>query len=226
MARGQDEEARGQGRDDGRDAQQPDQRVVEAADQRRRQRARPAGRAGSCASCRSMIFMATAPASVMVAGIDRSTLPGPRVITNIWPMADDDREGGEGEAPRSAPARRPRRPVNDDRWRARPRARRRRPRARASRSAASARHRRASARLISSAQRQHEDQDRALRADLPVGRDAQEGQERAGERQRHGADHRADRRDAAADELAAAQDHAGDRQQRVAQRRCWRRPRW
>ena len=30
------------------------------------------------------------------------------------------------------------------------------------------------------------------------------------------ADHRADRRDAAADELAAAQDHAGDRQQRVA----------
>jgi hypothetical protein len=27
----------------------------------------------------------TVPASVMVAGIERSMLPGPRVITNIWP---------------------------------------------------------------------------------------------------------------------------------------------
>ena len=34
----------------------------------------------------SAIFMATEPASVMVAGIDRSTLPGPSVMTNIWPM--------------------------------------------------------------------------------------------------------------------------------------------
>ena len=38
-------------------------------------------------SCVSMIFIETAPASVMVAGIDRSTLPGPSVITYIWPMA-------------------------------------------------------------------------------------------------------------------------------------------
>ena len=34
-----------------------------------------------------MIFMATVPASVMLAGIERSTLPGPSVITNIWPIA-------------------------------------------------------------------------------------------------------------------------------------------
>ena len=33
----------------------------------------------------SMIFMATTPESVMVAGIERSTLPGPEVITIIWP---------------------------------------------------------------------------------------------------------------------------------------------
>ena len=45
-------------------------------------------------------------------------------------------------------------------------------------------------------------------------------EERAGQGQRHGADHRADRRHAPADELAAAQDHAGDRQQRVRGRRC------
>ncbi len=31
-------------------------------------------------------FMATAPDSAMLAGIDRSTLPGPVVMTNIWPM--------------------------------------------------------------------------------------------------------------------------------------------
>ena len=31
-------------------------------------------------------FIETAPATVMVAGIDRSTLPGPSVITCIWPM--------------------------------------------------------------------------------------------------------------------------------------------
>ncbi len=33
-----------------------------------------------------MIFIATPPASAMVDGIDRSTLPGPVVMTNIWPM--------------------------------------------------------------------------------------------------------------------------------------------
>ena len=34
----------------------------------------------------SISFIATEPARVMVAGIERSTLPGPRVKTNIWPM--------------------------------------------------------------------------------------------------------------------------------------------
>ena len=34
----------------------------------------------------SITFMATDPASVMVAGMERSTLPGPRVMTNICPM--------------------------------------------------------------------------------------------------------------------------------------------
>ncbi len=34
----------------------------------------------------SITFMATAPASAILAGIDRSTLPGPVVMTNIWPM--------------------------------------------------------------------------------------------------------------------------------------------
>ncbi len=37
--------------------------------------------------CSAMIFMATVPESVIVAGIERSTLPGPRVMTNICPMA-------------------------------------------------------------------------------------------------------------------------------------------
>ena len=38
-------------------------------------------------SAPSMIFMDTAPASVIVAGIERSTLPGPRVMTYICPIA-------------------------------------------------------------------------------------------------------------------------------------------
>ncbi len=35
----------------------------------------------------SIAFIETVPASVMQAGIDRSTLPGPSVTTNIWPRA-------------------------------------------------------------------------------------------------------------------------------------------
>ncbi len=31
-------------------------------------------------------FSATVPASVIVAGTERSMLPGPSVMTNIWPM--------------------------------------------------------------------------------------------------------------------------------------------
>ena len=33
----------------------------------------------------SIALSATVPARVMVAGIDRSILPGPSVMTNIWP---------------------------------------------------------------------------------------------------------------------------------------------
>ena len=33
----------------------------------------------------SITFMATALASPILAGSDRSTLPGPSVMTNIWP---------------------------------------------------------------------------------------------------------------------------------------------
>ncbi|MNE84990.1 hypothetical protein D3C80_1819430 [compost metagenome] len=40
---------------------------------------------------------------------------------------------------------------------------------------------------------EHDDQDRALRADLPVRRDAHEGQERTGERQCQRSDDGADR---------------------------------
>ena len=53
--------------------------------------------------------------------------------------------------------------------------------------------------------------------DLPVGRDVHEGQERRrGQRQGQCADHRADRRNAAADEFAAAQNDARDGKQRIA----------
>jgi hypothetical protein len=34
-----------------------------------------------------MSRIATPPPSVIVAGIERSTLPGPEAITNIWPIA-------------------------------------------------------------------------------------------------------------------------------------------
>ena len=40
---------------------------------------------GTMASLPSMIFMATALASPILAGNERSTLPGPSVMTNIWP---------------------------------------------------------------------------------------------------------------------------------------------
>ena len=189
------------------------------ADGQRHQQARP----GSSSPGVSMTFVATAPASVIVAGIDRSTLPGPERDHEHLAEADDHVEGGEGEGrgqhlagalaageeaggePDAGP-------------------RRARPRATAWRGRRVMRA--CPLRSISTRKRQHDDQDRALRADLPVGRDAQEGEERAGQRQGHGADDGADRRDPPADELAAAQDDAGDREQRVAQRRYWRRPRW
>ena len=34
-----------------------------------------------------MILIATVPARTIVEGIVRSTFPGPRVMTSIWPMA-------------------------------------------------------------------------------------------------------------------------------------------
>ncbi len=65
-------------------------------------------------------------------------------------------------------------------------------------------------------ERQHDDEDCALRADLPVGRDLEEDEEGTGQRQRQGAHHGAQRRDPAADEFATAKDDAGDRVERVA----------
>ena len=59
-------------------------------------------------------------------------------------------------------------------------------------------------------ERQHDDEDRPLCADLPVRRDPQEDEEGAGKRQREGANHRTQRRNAPADELTTAQDHASD----------------
>ena len=56
------------------------------------------------ASLPSMIFMATALARPILAGSERSTLPGPSVMTNIWPMPTitmktaSDRPGGDHAA--------------------------------------------------------------------------------------------------------------------------------
>ena len=69
---------------------------------------------------------------------------------------------------------------------------------------------------MSARESQHDDQNGALRADLPVGRNAHEDEERAGERQSERAEHGAEGRHAAADEFAAAQDDAGDGIERVA----------
>src|SRR4029079_7695915 len=68
------------------------------------------------------------------------------------------------------------------------------------------------------AQGKNDDEDGTLCADLPVGRDAHEDEEGAGERQSERAQHGAYGRNASADEFAAAEDDAGDRIERVAVR--------
>ena len=212
-----DDEARRQRRDDRRNAQRPDQQVVGGADRRSRRRAPPASPTAIMQSLPSMTFMATALASPILAGSDRSTLPGPSVMTNICPtptMTGEDRERqrrrdhaagaiAAGEGDRREPDQQ-RADEGPDPGLGEQLAQR----------AAIVR---ASLRLISDARGQHDDEDGAVGGDLPVGRDVHEGeQRRGGQRQRQRADHRADRRDAAADEFAAAEDHAGDREQRVA----------
>src|SRR5690606_2977971 len=131
-----------------------------------------------------MTFIATEPASVMVAGIDRSTLPGPSVNTNIWPMPTITKKVAKvSAAVISSPPPRP--PVNA---------------IVAAQTAKAATNdqiqglRRIS-RIIAAAQAvdhgtrgEDDDQDRPLRADLPVRRDLEERQERGGERQRQRAD--------------------------------------
>nr|GFA78297.1 hypothetical protein [Tanacetum cinerariifolium] len=138
------------------------------------------------ASWPSMSFMPSAPLRAMLAGIDRSMLPGPVLMTNIWPMPTIAKNVENASAPDSnAPAPCP--PVN-------------------------------TSTIDRRTQRQHENQNRALGADLPVRRDADERQQRAGQYQRQRAQHGADGRHAPADEFTATQNHSGDRQQRVAQR--------
>ncbi len=44
--------------------------------------------------------MATVAARTIVDGMDRSTLPGPSVMTNIWPMATSVEEAAEREGRR------------------------------------------------------------------------------------------------------------------------------
>ncbi len=163
-----------------------------------------------------MTFIATEPASVIVAGIDRSTLPGPSVTTNIWPMPTMTKKVAKvSAAVSSSPPPWP--PVKA---------------MVASQTAiaatkdqsqglsASAREALSSARLRpvdEGAERQHDDQDRALRADLPVGRDAQEGQERARRASASCAPITAPTGETRPPtKLAAAEDDAGDREQRVA----------
>ena len=118
-----------------------------------------------------MIFIATEPASVMVAGIDRSTLPGPSVMTNIWPMPTMTKKVAKvSAAVISSPPPWPRvkamvaSPDEEGRDEG--------PEPGLARAGGGARSSPLLHAVDDGAQRQHDDQDRALRADLPVGRDA------------------------------------------------------
>ncbi len=214
------DEAHRQRGDDRRDAQRLDERVVADADADADQDRDDKARQRSWPFSTSISFSATVPASVMVAGTERSILPGPSVMTNIWPMptmiekaakvkAACDGPSGAGAAgeQRSSTSQTANAAKHDQIHGLRE-----------SPATAHRRFSRFSRRLRKSRSAEHDDQDRALRPDLPVGRDPQEGQERAGKRQRQRADDGTDRRHAAADELAAAEDDAGNRQQRVAKR--------
>ena len=189
-----------------------DQRVVEDADGEPAGERRRAARRAIMASCVSMIFIATEPASVMVAGIDRSTLPGPSVMTNIWPMPTMTKKVAKVSAavssspppwpPREGDGREPdqeRRDEGPEPGLARAGARERR-------------HRRFSTRsMIARAAPARGSGSRPARRSASRAGCCMKVRNGAGERQRQRADHRADRRDAAADELAAAEDDAGDR---------------
>ena len=199
----------GQRRDDRRKAQQLDQSVVrDARAKAHQQRHAQPDRDGAGRPVHRL--QRQRAASVIVAGIDRSTLPGPSVITNICPSPTMSGKGAEGQRGIGEPAvaAPPVSPTisakaaggGDDRTRARAFAE-------ASSACSSCP---ASRRLNSSRSRQHQDQDRPLRPDLPVGRQPEEVQERRRQRQRQRPDHRADGLDPPAGELAAAQDHARD----------------
>ena len=212
-----DDEARRQRGDDRRNAQRPDQQVVGGADRHaageRRQRARRA----IIASLPSITFMATALARPILAGSDRSTLPGPERDDEHLADADDDREDGErqrrrdhaagavaaGEGDRREPDQqradeRPDPGLGEQRLQRAP--------------SLSLSLRLISARAASTMMRM-----------APLAPTCQSGgmcmKVSSGEAASASVSapmHRADRRDAAADELAAAEDDAGDRQQRVA----------
>src|SRR5262245_13130462 len=171
---------------------------------------------GTMASLPSITFIATALANPMLAGRDRSTLPGPSVMTNIWPIPTMTmKTASESAAVIIPPAPYP--PVK----------------AMAASHTASAprndqiqgRARMPVARVIASgllpaekgAGSQHDDEDCSVGADLPVRRNAHERQKRrGGKRQGERAEHRTNRRDPPADKLAAAQDHPGDGEKGVA----------
>src|SRR6266702_169049 len=159
--------------------------------------------------------IATLPDSAMVAGIERSMLPGPLVTTSICPKPTSTVNTTNADAAESmlAACLRPAR----DRWPRPPAPHRRPTRATACRESQG---------LLSSpcspapkyqTQRQHGDQNHALKTNLPFRCDLQKGKKGRCQRQRDRAENGANRRDAATDKLASAQNHAGHRQQRVAQ---------
>ena len=164
------------------------------------------------------------PASVIVAGTDRSMLPGPSVMTNICPMPTITRKGGKGQ--RGLAERR--------------RCWRRRWPAMVTSQTADAPRQRTRARVCarsaviappprSSRFRTRRSARTTIRIApcAPIcqsGGSLQEGQERARQHQRQRADHRADRRDPAAGELAAAEDDARRSTEACSAARCWRRP--
>lgn len=159
----------------------------------------------------SMSLSATVPASVMVEGMERSTLPGPKVMTNICPSPTMIEKAAKVraawlrpmlEAPavkRTVTTHTPAAATNDQ--------------IHGGEDCPQRRHHRAASRFAAvenQAQGQDNDENRALRADLPIGRDLEERQEGCRESEGQRADHGADRRDPSANELTATQDHAGD----------------
>ena len=152
----------------------------------------------------------------MVAGIERSTLPGPSVMTNIWPMPTMTKKVAKvSAAVSSSPPPWPR--GEGDGREPDAGTPRRRTRARAFRAMRrSARHRRFSTRSMMARSASTMIRIAPCAPICQSGGMRRKVEERAGSVSVIAPMHRADRRDAAADELAAAEDHAGDREQRVA----------